>query len=352
MYDLSLEPTNRCNRDCRHCMRNKTDPPASIPLELARHILSQARALGMKKVCLTGGELATYAHLEGLIRLIAELGLTFNLVTNGFRFADRLLPLLSDRKVKRRLETVCFSLDGARAETHDILRGPGSFREVAEAATLSKLKGIKVAFKSVITNYNKKELTDLALLGATLGAEDHGFLILYPTPRLIREKIIPDPEEVLGITRWIMSSLALNIRSKIKLEGYHEKSVIFDCGNVTRLINIDPQGKLVLCCNLSHVTEGDGIPTRFGEEFLADLNDIPLKDGIIRHLQGWANLMKARLYDQEKLAGLTYLPCYWCFKHFGKLEWLQDFPESPWAQGVLADLPEAGTGRRGRAARL
>jgi hypothetical protein len=48
-----------------------------------------------------------------------------------------------------------------------------------------------------------------------------------------------------------------------------------------------------------------------------------------------AQLMAARLQDMDDLEGLTYLPCYWCMKHFGKFDWLRDYPESPWATGVV-----------------
>jgi len=337
MYDFCLEPTNICNRNCRHCIRNKVDPPQSIPLNVVQHIFAQAQALGMKRLCLTGGELAAYPHLEELLRMAADHGFLFKLVTNGFRFKDRLLPLLSEPKVSEVFTGVCFSLDGSRAETHDALRGQGSFKEVIEAATICKLKGWKIGLKSAITNFNKDELTDLALLGATLGAEDHGFLLLYPTPQLIQENIIPSLEERLYFSQWIMTSLARTIRSKIHVEGAHEGGAVFNCANINQLINIDFQGNLILCCNLSHVIEGDGIPTRLGAEFLADLKEVSLREGIIRHYQGVADLMAARLNDAEKLAGLTYIPCYWCFKHFGKLDWLKGFPDSPWAAGVLAN---------------
>jgi len=72
-------------------------------------------------------------------------GFTFNLVTNGHRFRENLLPVLSSPDIQEGLTEVCFSLDGARPETHDALRGPGSFREVMEASTLCRLKGIPSA---------------------------------------------------------------------------------------------------------------------------------------------------------------------------------------------------------------
>lgn len=334
MLFLSIEPTNLCNRNCLHCLRNKADELESIPLETVDNILSQAKLLGMKRVGLTGGEVAIYPHLEGLVRMIVDYGFNFNMVTNGFMFKDRILPLLLEPKIRKRLDGVCFSLDGATAETHDALRGRGSFKEVMEAATLCRLKEIRVSLKSAITNFNKDEITELALLGATLGVEEQGFLSLYPTPTLIKKRIIPSPDELNRIVHWIMGSLARTVRTRIHIEGYSSEGVIFSCSNILHGINIDYQGNLILCCNLSHVTE-DGKPTTFGDELLADLKEVSLREGIIRHFKAVARLMEARLRDMEKLSGLTYNPCYWCFKHFGKLDWLRDYPDSPWAEGML-----------------
>jgi MoaA/NifB/PqqE/SkfB family radical SAM enzyme len=161
---LSIELTNVCNRNCLHYFRNKADPPEFLPLPLAREALDQARALGFRTLCLTGGEVALYPPLEEFISLAVDHGFTFSLVTNGHRFRENLLPLLAAPQNRRKLSGVCFSLDGAKAESHDTLRGAGSFREVIEAIALCELKDLPFGLKSVITNFNKEELGDLAIL--------------------------------------------------------------------------------------------------------------------------------------------------------------------------------------------
>jgi MoaA/NifB/PqqE/SkfB family radical SAM enzyme len=335
MDGLFIELTNACNRQCRHCLRNRADPPGFLSPTLAGRILPQAKALGFRTVCLTGGEIALYPHLKEFLSLVVGHGFTFNLVTNGHRFRESLLPVLSSPEIREGLTEVCFSLDGATPETHDALRGPGSFREVMEAATLCRLKGMPICLKSVITNFNKEELTELALLGATLEAEDLSFLFPAPAPRSIREEVIPSPQELREIMEWIAGSLVKQLRLEIRLEGFDSHTTLFNCANVLRGVTLDYQGNLILCCNLSHVTRGDGQPSVFGREWLTNLEEVPLREGLIRHFHGVAELMEARVRDAENLTDLTFIPCYWCFKHFGKLEWLRDFPESPWSAGVL-----------------
>ena len=81
MFSLSIEPTNLCNRNCLHCIRDKLEPRESIPLDLVEKILKEAKALKIGSVSLTGGEVVLYPYLEELIRMIVDCGLRFRLVT-------------------------------------------------------------------------------------------------------------------------------------------------------------------------------------------------------------------------------------------------------------------------------
>lgn len=334
MNIIGLEPTNRCNRACRHCFRNKADPPGSLPLELAESVLTEAAALGFNTVCLTGGEVALYPQLGELLRLIAALGYQFTLVTNGHRFREYILPLLLEPQIKERLAFVCFSLDGARAATHDGLRGPKSFAEVLDGVTLCSDHHLPMSLKSLLTTANRGELTELALLGARLGAVEHGFLYPFPTPALIRDGLLPAPPEIKATIHWIQENLLGVTRNRITLEGYYTEGVILNCGHLVDYLNVDYQGNLIFCCTLSHMTLGDGIATSFGEELVADLKQVSFKEAVVRQFRKAAEVLEARLQDGNG-RGLSDTPCLWCLRHFGKLDWLQDFPASPWTAWLL-----------------
>ena len=335
MKTIVLEPTNRCNRSCQHCFRNKADPPGSLALEVADSALSQAEALGFKVVCLTGGEVALYPHLGELLGLVAARGFHFTLVTNGYRFPDYVLPLLLEPQVKERLLSVSFSLDGARAETHDGLRGPKSFREVIEGATLCRNHHLPFSLKTTITTLNRGELTELALLGARLGATEHGFLHPFPTPNFIRCGLLLSPREMQDTVPWIKDNLMGVTSNRIKVEGHSMDGVLLDCGQLVDYINLDYQGNLILCCTLSHVTLGDGIPTSFGGELVADLKEVSLKEAIVRKFYKAAEVMEAKINGGGNLQGLSETPCHWCLKYFGKFDWLKDFPDSPWTKWLM-----------------
>jgi MoaA/NifB/PqqE/SkfB family radical SAM enzyme len=335
MKIIGLEPTNCCNRACRHCFRNKADPPGYLPLETADAVLSQAEALGFKMVCLTGGEVALYPNLGDLLRLIAARGFDFTLVTNGCRFPEYVLPLLLESEVRARLVSVSFSLDGVRPETHDGIRGPKSFREVIEGITICGTHRLPFSLKSVVTTANRGELTELALLGARLGAMEHSFLYPIATPTFIRDGLLPSPQELEDTIRWIQDNLTGVTRNKITVDGHSMDGVILNCGHLVDYLNVDYQGNLIFCCMLSHMTLGDGVPTSFGEELLADLKEVSLKEAIVRQFRKAAGVMEARLNGGGKTQGLSETPCLWCMKHFGKLDWLEDFPDSPWTAWLM-----------------
>jgi MoaA/NifB/PqqE/SkfB family radical SAM enzyme len=330
MKKIVLEPTNQCNRSCRHCFRNKADAPGFLPLKTADAVLSQAGDLGCKTICLTGGEVALYPHLGELLRKIAGLGFEFTLITNGHRFPEQVLPLLLEPKVKGRLASVCFSLDGARAATHDGLRGPKSFREVMEAMNLCRNHRLPLSLKSTVTAGNRGELTELALLGVRMGALEHGFLYPFPTPGFIREGLLPTPQEARDTIRRIQKDLMGITSNRITVDGFSLGGGILDCGHLVDFLNVDYQGHVIFCCTLSHVNVGDGIPTSFCGELVADLKEVSLKEAVVRQFRLAAAVVEARLHGSGNLDGLSETPCLWCLKHFRKLDWLKSFPDSPW----------------------
>jgi MoaA/NifB/PqqE/SkfB family radical SAM enzyme len=334
VHTLTFFPTNRCYRNCLHCYQNRSGPAGDLPLELAEAILSEARSLGFSYVCLTGGEVALYPHLKELLRLIASHGFQFSLMTSGFLFPQRVLPLLLDRDIRDKIDSVGFSLEGARAETHEALRGPGSFQEVLTAAALCQTRNLPFAFKSMITPFNREEITQMALLAASLGGQDQFFLPTIPTPRLIKSQAILEPQELSRIIKWISSGLAPAMRIKVHACGYSSDQLAI-CDNIFTNAVVDFQGNLLLCCDLALVASGDGSPTRLGGEFLANLREVSLKEALVRHFQAATNLVEKMINSLDKWRDHPFILCYWCYKHFGKLEWLKNYPDSPWAAGIL-----------------
>lgn len=332
---LALEATNACNRDCIHCIEDKEEPREHLPLDLFKQVLDQACDCSIKYVSLTGGEPTLHPNWSDLLIALVERGLKFNVVTNGWKFKQRTLPLLLKPTIRRHLTTICVSLDGANAGSHDALRGEGSFQEVIEAANLCRLKKIPLSIKTVVNNINEKELAEVALLGSALGATKHSFISLLPTPRILKENIIPSPRKTKKIYSFISGSLIPAMKTKINLEGsWGTGHSLFSCNAHQQIYNVDYLGNLIFCCNLSHVRD-ENKPATLGKEFLADLKKESLKEGIIQHYQLLARFTEDRLRDTKSPPELISNPCYWCLKYFGKLEWIKNYSNSQWVKEVF-----------------
>ena len=335
MPDLSIDVTNACNRECVHCLRDKMEPREFLPLSLFKRILDQAYDCGIRHISLTGGEPTLHPAWDELLSALAERQLKFSIVSNGYQFRERVLPILLNPSIKRHLESVCFSLDGASANSHNALRGEDSFQEVIEAANLCRLKGLPLSIKTVVTKLNKEELAEVALLGSALGAMQHSFIALTPTPRAIEKEIVPSLKEMRKSYSFITGSLVPAMKAQINLEGsWGVDRTLFTCNPYQQVYHVDHLGNLLFCCNLSHICNGNK-PSTLGREFLVDLKRKSLKEGIIQHYRLLAQFTKDRLNDTSSGSLLASFPCWWCLEYFNKLGWKKDYTDSPWVQEVF-----------------
>lgn len=335
MSTVAIGITNLCNLECIHCLRDKVEPKSSISLDLFKKIIDQIAELGIERVSLTGGEPSLHPKFDSLLSYMAEKEVEFNFVTNGTGFKERVLPILREPSVKRYLQSICFSVDGASAKTHDALRGKGSFQQVIKSANLCRLKGIPMSIKTVLTNFNKNEVMETALIGASLKSTKHSFISLTPTPQAIEKDIIPTSSEMKEIFRFIAATLMPSMKTQINIEGAWGLSApVFNCNVYLQIHDVDYLGNFLFCCNLSHVRNGDR-PSEIGSEFLANLNNESLAKGIAKHYSVLAQFTKDRLKDALSGYELARFPCWWCLHYFNKIKWLENYPQSEFYQIVM-----------------
>ena len=124
------ETTRACQLACRHCRASAT--PQALPGELTeregRQLVEQIAAFGRPHPILvfTGGDCLLRPDLFELISHAVSLGIPVAL-------SPSVTPLLTPQMITRiagsGVKAVSISLDGARAATHDAVRGiPGSLR--------------------------------------------------------------------------------------------------------------------------------------------------------------------------------------------------------------------------------
>jgi len=332
LREIGFELTNDCNLDCLHCLRDKDDMESFLPVSLISRVLREAKAYGTQRVGFTGGEPTLHPDFLGVVDAVTGLGYPYIIVTNGLNFLRVFPRLFGGRNERRRsfLIGVSFSLDGAREETHDSVRGRGSFRRVIQAAIYLREKKVPFRLQMVVNARNKGEIGELVRLAHDLSAEKVFIAPLQPTPRVIKHGLMISPDEWKTISEYIAK-----VKERMKLEvlhamGWYEPLSFFQCRFLTmEAINIDYKGRLTFCCEISGLRGSHS-----KKDIVADLR----KTGFHRGLQllqekiAKFNRDKLSIIREGKMKEIDHFPCIYCSKYFGKIDWLvRSFPESPWA---------------------
>ena len=150
---LALHVTSNCQLRCKHCYcRNYTHANASteMPLEIIKNLcedfMSTEFPLNEYSIILSGGEPLLYSKFEQLCNLIREFQDHLRLSTNGF-----LIPKYIN--VFDKNDGIMVSIDGNR-ETHDRIRGKGSYDKAIKALECLKEHGIKHSIGFMVCRKN------------------------------------------------------------------------------------------------------------------------------------------------------------------------------------------------------
>jgi hypothetical protein len=110
--------------------------------------------------------------------------------------------------------------------------------------------------------------------------------------------------------------------------GYYSAMPLFACGPLElEEYNLDYQGNLTLCCQLS----GYAGPN-LGSDVIGNLRELSLADACARFGQRVATYLsdKRAKAKSGELGELDYFPCWYCVKYLNKVEGLKQIPGHPW----------------------
>lgn len=334
---IVAELTDRCNLTCGHCLPNRHGGATSLPIELIAQMLGEAPACGFDRISYTGGEPTMHPQFAAILRMTAEAGLRFGMVTNGWNFPAIYPRLLEHRS---QLSTITFSMDGATAATHDGLRGEGSFLRLMRAFSVCTVTGIPFSINMVLTAHNRHETEAAVQLAAQLGSRGIRFGHLMPSPEAAARGLLLAPAERNRVDAGIRLLQSTHSLPVALAPGFHTEE-LFPCDPLEmREINVDCHGYVSKCCHLSgHGAADAGKPSdragRLGETGFAELV------GRLREANHVFRGEKQRRHDEGRLAGDDYFPCLYCAVEHGKLGWLP----SQHAAAVTENLVQIGGAR-------
>lgn len=147
---LQMYLTNRCNLRCIHCYMdagNKSANEASTETFLS--VIDEFAEISQTKVVFTGGEPLLHPDFFTLAKRAKEKKLEVNLFTNGTLITNRIID-----KLKKYVDEIQLSLDGATPDINDKIRGKGVYKKVLKAAKLILKTPIKLKISSLLMPQN------------------------------------------------------------------------------------------------------------------------------------------------------------------------------------------------------
>jgi MoaA/NifB/PqqE/SkfB family radical SAM enzyme len=324
----TIEIVNYCNFTCRHCLVDKSAKPVYMEKIIFADLMRQLRNLGFRYAGITGsGEISLHPQLEDIFQIICENNIDFEILTNGYLFKERIFPLIRTPHIRKRIRMVGFSLDSAIEQIHDSNRTEGSFRRIIEAIGICRLLGIPCYIKTAVTNGNKDDLRDILLFTSGLNVVSQSFSFIQPTRQLMDQGLIPDPEDIYQLFMQLVEWQA--IYPKLRIEAFNPSNDIFTC-NAFFKFGVDEEGNFLFCNNLSNV--GTTLDSYKGPECLGNIREYPLTDLIVRQMNLLSDVLKWRFERKDAIRKAPLSLCNWCFFQFGKLDWLKEYSNSPWAR--------------------
>jgi MoaA/NifB/PqqE/SkfB family radical SAM enzyme/SAM-dependent methyltransferase len=218
LSEFWVHTNNSCNLACRHCL--VSSGPDGLPgpsTETLSRAIREAFDLGARRFYFTGGEPFLRQDLPDLIRLITvELGSELIILTNATLFAGRLRETLAG--LSREAVKLQVSIDGARPETNDPIRGAGSHRKALEGLRLLADLGFEVSLTTVVAEQNLAELPELTILAKSHGARSQHLMWSHRRGRALesRDGFFP---ETGRIVRWLFETIEVARHEGVVLDN-------------------------------------------------------------------------------------------------------------------------------------
>src|SRR5262249_10898342 len=135
--------------ECIYCDRH-TPMARELSREQILAALTEFHEMGMRQTHLDGGDPLTHRHIDELVEWLTSRGVTVSMNTNG---------ILVPRKLRtiRKLARMTISLDVPR-ESHEALRGRGSFDKALAGAEAARGVGVPVEFTCTVGRHNEQTI--------------------------------------------------------------------------------------------------------------------------------------------------------------------------------------------------
>lgn len=193
---LVIMLTDKCNLKCKMCGACDYSPGDHNALSTSewKAVLDSAAKIHVQILSITGGEAMLRKDLFELIAYARARGMAVHLNTNGLLLREKNVEKLRASGV----ETVSISLESTHADTHEAIRGRGTFAHTLDGLRLlrRRLPDVRIGLNCVINKHNYKTLASMVAFAAQEGVDQVKFAPIH-TNLQHKDKAIGEYEDML-----------------------------------------------------------------------------------------------------------------------------------------------------------
>lgn len=308
----------RCNLKCRFCyVAGRFKDNRELTLDEILKSLDEVVELGVRRIDFTGGEVTLREDLGIILEETRKRGIEIITInTNGTLLSERIAEVLAKNDVK-----VYLSIDGANRETHESIRGIGTWDKVFESAEL--LKSFDISFYTVFacSKINISDVRGYIALSRELGSQKACIIPVLPVGRANRD-IILTKEELVDMLRQVKNT-AESIRFNTEIWCVPFAGLIinspyvsyFGCRSLDEM-DITPTGDVLVCdtidISFGNIREGakkvwrNLVNSEVAINLLKTINSPPCSECPIKHIcyggcYARAKLLSNNIYSPDPM---------------------------------------------------
>jgi MoaA/NifB/PqqE/SkfB family radical SAM enzyme len=188
---LYVEPTNRCNLDCRTCMRHGWEEPLGfMEFSLFEKIVTELGAFpGPPGIFLGGfGEPLSHPRIADMVKAAKSIGSETELISNGILLDDS----MADRLVAAGLDCLWVSIDGASPASYADVRLGDHLPEIIANLERLNARDVKpdLGISFVAMKRNIADLPAVLDLAKRLGASQFSLSNVEPYTEDMAEEVL------------------------------------------------------------------------------------------------------------------------------------------------------------------
>lgn len=255
LSEISIEILQRCPNRCIYCSSH-SNPQAThlIPFEIIKNIIDDAKSLGCKTVCLSGGEPFLHPQILDIISYIAKLQLICYVYTSGIYMKDEVYSSLPNEyieAIRGMVDKVIFNVEADSSAQYDQIMGTdvGGFDMMKKSISDCVSSGLVVETHVVPMQVNFKHLKSIFEMCYQLGVSKVSILRLVLQGRALENLSLvkltgEDSREVTKLIKALKEAYKGKVRIGLP---YSDSNCRIYCKAASDKINVRYDGNVYPC---------------------------------------------------------------------------------------------------------